>query len=68
MEVDRKKARLPAGLALEFHHIGSTAVPGLAAKPIIDIMAATSSLSQIRAELVQPLEQVGYAFCESRSK
>jgi GrpB-like predicted nucleotidyltransferase (UPF0157 family) len=31
-------------LALEIHHIGSTAVPGLSAKPVIDIMVATRSI------------------------
>ncbi len=31
-------------LALEVHHIGSTAVPGLAAKPVVDIMVAARSI------------------------
>jgi GrpB-like predicted nucleotidyltransferase (UPF0157 family) len=34
-------------LALEIHHIGSTAVPGLAAKPVIDIMVATNGISEV---------------------
>lgn len=37
------------GLFAQIEHIGSTAVPGLAAKPIIDLMAAVESL-----DLVQP--------------
>jgi GrpB-like predicted nucleotidyltransferase (UPF0157 family) len=41
-ERDRLTALAPALMAIE--HIGSTAVPGLAAKPIIDIMAAVPSL------------------------
>ncbi|WP_435846170.1 GrpB family protein [Streptomyces diacarni] len=33
------------GLFLELEHIGSTAVPGLAAKPVIDLMAAVHDLA-----------------------
>ena len=32
-------------LCLEIHHVGSTAVPGLCAKPKIDIIAVFSTLS-----------------------
>ena len=48
---------LPA--EVEIHHIGSTSVPGLSAKPIIDIMLAADSLGQI--EKVTPgIEAAGY--------
>ncbi|MBL7259458.1 GrpB family protein [Paractinoplanes lichenicola] len=36
-------------------HIGSTAVPGLAAKPTIDLMAAVPALSSFDARLLTPL-------------
>lgn len=36
------------GLFAEIEHIGSTAVPGLAAKPIIDLMAAVTDLETVR--------------------
>jgi len=38
-----------AGVPLEIEHIGSTAVPGLAAKPIIDLMAAVPDLDDVAA-------------------
>jgi GrpB-like predicted nucleotidyltransferase (UPF0157 family) len=39
-------AVLEPWLAGEIQHIGSTAVPGLSAKPVIDIMAPVRSLSE----------------------
>jgi GrpB-like predicted nucleotidyltransferase (UPF0157 family) len=34
-------------LAITLHHMGSTAVPGLLAKPVIDILGAVESLDEI---------------------
>ena len=36
-----------AGNDISIYHIGSTSVPGLAAKPIIDIMAVVRSLEKV---------------------
>lgn len=35
------------GLFVEMEHIGSTAVPGLAAKPVIDLMGAVHDLADV---------------------
>lgn len=43
------------------HHVGSTAVPGLEAKPIIDILAGVRSLEESRA-CFEPLAQLGYMY------
>ena len=43
--------------AAEIHHIGSTAVPGLAAKPIIDMMALVEDLGSPIPALVR---EAGY--------
>ena len=45
--------------ALQIEHIGSTAVPGLAAKPIIDILVVVPDSSDESTYLPQ-LEKVGY--------
>ena len=42
-------------------HIGSTAVPGLAAKPIIDILAGVRRLEDAR-ECIAPLAGIGYDY------
>lgn len=61
-EAARLRAIIPADLLIDLQHIGSTAVPGLAAKPIIDIQATVTDLEAARTRLVAPLEAAGYAF------
>jgi GrpB-like predicted nucleotidyltransferase (UPF0157 family) len=46
----------PAALGIE--HVGSTSVPGLAAKPIVDIQVSVADLTD-EPRYVPPLEQVG---------
>ncbi len=43
------------------HHIGSTAVPGLAAKPIIDIMPVVKSLAEVDRVSAE-FEEIGYEY------
>ncbi len=50
-ERERLAPLLPAGAQL--HHFGSTAVPGLAAKPVIDMIALVDDLDEPIAALVQ---------------
>jgi GrpB-like predicted nucleotidyltransferase (UPF0157 family) len=42
-------------------HIGSTAVPGLAAKPVIDIMAPVAALASSKAAIAAA-ERIGYVY------
>ncbi len=46
-------------LALRIDHIGSTAVPGLAAKDVIDVQVSVAALDP-EAALVEPLRAVGF--------
>lgn len=58
-------ARIRAALgesAVAIEHFGSTAVPGLSAKPIIDLLIAVPSLVDARREAVPILEGLGYAY------
>lgn len=61
-EAQALRALAPAILALD--HIGSTAVPGLAAKPVIDMMAAVQRLTDATA-LVPTLAARGYRLVET---
>jgi GrpB-like predicted nucleotidyltransferase (UPF0157 family) len=61
-EFERERARLQAALgtiAVRVDHHGSTSVPGLAAKPVIDIQISVRSLQPLTVYLV-PLESAGY--------
>ena len=48
-------------IALRIDHIGSTAVPGLAAKPIIDIQISVASLEPVEVYRI-PLESIGFVW------
>lgn len=52
-------------LAGGIQHIGSTAIPGLAAKPIIDMMAGVRDLEEARAAF-EPLGEQGYIHAPHR--
>ena len=51
--------RALAGLALDIQHYGSTAVPGIPAKPILDIIVGIERLAK-GGECIHPLKMVGY--------
>ena len=46
-------------LAVRVDHVGSTSVPGLAAKPVIDIQVSVAAIVP-RAPIVDPLVAAGY--------
>lgn len=49
------------------HHVGSTAVPGLAAKPVIDILVGVEDLTSSRA-CFSKLAELGYQYAPYRTE
>jgi GrpB-like predicted nucleotidyltransferase (UPF0157 family) len=47
------------GLALRIEHVGSTAVPGIAAKPVIDIQVSVPAVEKLDS-YSEPLGRLGY--------
>jgi GrpB-like predicted nucleotidyltransferase (UPF0157 family) len=47
------------------HHVGSTAIPGIAAKPIIDMVAGIRDLEEARAAF-EPLSKHSYTYAPHR--
>lgn len=48
-----------AGVPIALHHIGSTAVPGILAKPVIDLLGEVASLAELDGAAGR-LEAIGY--------
>ena len=56
------KRILPKSIVLKIEHFGSTAVPGLAAKSIIDMLVEVTSLADTQKQIVPILEAAGYDY------
>ncbi|MDI1271925.1 GrpB family protein [Polaromonas sp.] len=57
-EQDRLLALFPL-VFVDIEHIGSTAVPGMVAKPIVDLLAGVETMAMARS-LAEPLCEAGY--------
>ena len=57
-ERDRLLALFPL-IFVDIEHIGSTAVPGLVAKPIVDLIAGVETMAMARS-MAEPLREAGY--------
>jgi GrpB-like predicted nucleotidyltransferase (UPF0157 family)/GNAT superfamily N-acetyltransferase len=53
---------LPGNLVRRVEHFGSTAVPGLAAKPIVDMLVEVTDLQAARTQIAPLLEAQGYDY------
>ena len=61
-EASHLRSCLPTDLIGRIEHFGSTAVPGLPAKPIVDILVEVSSLEETKKRIVPVLEAQGYDY------
>ena len=64
VEYEAEKGRivgLIGHMITAIEHVGSTAVPGLGAKPIIDVMAAVRRIHDF-GQAIEPLESIGYEY------
>jgi GrpB-like predicted nucleotidyltransferase (UPF0157 family) len=55
-------ACLPAGVVARIEHFGSTAIPGMAGKPIVDMLVEVTDLATVREEVAPLLESLGYEY------
>ena len=57
-----ERLRCVFGPMATIEHIGSTSVPGLAAKPIIDLLVGVQSLAEAKSNCVEPLRALRYTY------
>jgi len=53
---------LPPELIKRIEHFGSTAIPGISAKPVIDMLVEVTSLEETKKRIVPLMEKAGYDF------
>jgi len=53
---------LPDSMINRIEHFGSTAIPHISAKPIIDILVEVNSLEEVKTNVVPLLESNGYEY------
>src|SRR4051794_34925251 len=59
-EAKRLRATLDPSLITGLEHFGSTAIPNLCAKPVIDILIAVRSLAEARVPFIDALRKLDY--------
>jgi GrpB-like predicted nucleotidyltransferase (UPF0157 family) len=67
-EARRLRLVLGPSSIVGLEHFGSTAIPGLSAKPIIDILIAVRSLAAAQATFVEALRTLDYVYWADNPK
>ena len=67
-EAKRLRALLDPSLIVGIEHFGSTAISGLSAKPIIDILIAVRSLAAAQTTFVDALRNLDYVYWADNPK
>ncbi len=62
IEIQQLRAILPSSKIIDIQHVGSTAIPGMAAKPVIDIQIAVISLEEMKAIAIPALKKLNYEY------
>ena len=61
-EAKHLRSSVPAALIRRIEHFGSTAVPGLAAKPVVDMLVQVTSLRSAQTKVAPILVAQGYDY------
>ncbi|OGT38701.1 MAG: ribosomal-protein-S5p-alanine acetyltransferase [Gammaproteobacteria bacterium RIFCSPHIGHO2_12_FULL_37_14] len=61
-EISKLRSVLPFKNIIDIQHVGSTAIPGISAKPIIDIQIAANSLEEMKVIAIPALQKLGYEY------
>jgi GrpB-like predicted nucleotidyltransferase (UPF0157 family) len=61
-EAEHLRGLLPQKLIRRIEHFGSTSVPGLSAKPVVDMLVEVSSLEETKNVVVPILRSAGYEY------
>lgn len=61
-EIQQLRALLPPEEIIAIEHVGSTAIPNMSAKPIIDIIIGVEFLNMIKPLAIPIIEKLGYQY------
>lgn len=68
---EAEKVKLVSALneiVVRIEHIGSTAIPGIYAKPVIDILIGVKKLEDVNKKYIKKIETLGYQYIKEYEK